>query len=64
LLNAKKVQALLEKLSATETESEEYGLKEDSHTTEIDPLTRKFQGMALTQPSTSETHQVEQEILA
>jgi hypothetical protein len=64
LLNAKKVQALLEKLSATETESEEYGLKEDSHTTEIDPLTRKFQGMALTQPSMSETHQVEQEILA
>jgi hypothetical protein len=64
LLNAKKVQALLEKLSANERESEEYGLKEDSHTTEIDPLTRKFQGMALTQPSTSETHQVEQEILA
>jgi hypothetical protein len=58
------VQAVLEKLSATERESEEYGLKEDSHTTEIDSLTRKFQGMALTQPSPSETHQVEQEILA
>jgi hypothetical protein len=64
MLNAKKVQALLEKLSATERESEEYGLKEDSHTTEIDPLTRKFQGVALTQSSASEMHQVEQEILA
>jgi hypothetical protein len=42
MLNAKKVQALLEKLSATERDSEEYGLKKDSHTTEIDPLTRKF----------------------
>jgi hypothetical protein len=41
-----------------------YGLMEDSRTTKIDPLIRKFQGMALTQPVVSETHQVEQEILA
>jgi hypothetical protein len=42
MLNAKKMRALLEKLSASERESEEYGLKEDSRTAEIDPLTRKF----------------------
>jgi hypothetical protein len=45
-------------------ESEEYGLKEDSCTVKIDPLTRKFQGIALTQPAASETHHAEQEILA
>jgi hypothetical protein len=33
--------------------------KEYSRTAEIDPLTRKFQGMALTQSATNETHQVE-----
>jgi hypothetical protein len=54
MLNAKKARALLEKLSASKRESEEYGLKENSHTIEIDPLTRKFQGMALTQPTCSE----------
>jgi hypothetical protein len=64
MLNAKKVRALFEKLSASERESEEYGLKEDSRTTKIDPLTRKFQGMALTQPAMSEMHQSEKEILA
>jgi hypothetical protein len=48
MLNAEKAQALLEKLFASKRESEEYGLKEDSHTTEIDPLTMKFWGMALT----------------
>jgi hypothetical protein len=64
MLNAKKIRALLGKLSASERESEEYGLKEDSRTAEIDPLMRKFQGMALTQPAMSETHQAEQEILA
>jgi hypothetical protein len=42
MLNAKKVRALLEKLSTSERESEEYGLKEDSCTAEIDPLTKKF----------------------
>jgi hypothetical protein len=64
MLNAKKVRALLEKLSTSKRESEEYGLKENSRTVEFDPVTRKFQGMALTQPAESETYQVEQEILA
>jgi hypothetical protein len=58
------VRALFEKLSASERESEEHGLKENSRTVEIDPLTRKFQFMALTQPAAIEMHQVEQEILA
>jgi hypothetical protein len=64
MLNAEKAWALFEKLSASEMESEEYGLKEDSCTVKIDPLTRKFQGIALTQPAASETHHAEQEILA
>jgi hypothetical protein len=38
----RKERALFEKLSASKRESEEYGLKEDSRTTKIDPLTRKF----------------------
>jgi hypothetical protein len=59
MLNAKKARALFETLSATETESEEHGLKENSRTIEIDPLTRKFLGMALTQPIASEMHQAE-----
>jgi hypothetical protein len=60
MLNVKKVWALFEKLSASKRErSEEYGLKENSRTIEIDPLTMKFQGMALTQPAASETDQVE-----
>jgi hypothetical protein len=63
MLNAEGAQTFFEKLFASERESEEHGLKENSHTIEIDPLTRKFQGMALTQPATSETHQAEQEIL-
>jgi hypothetical protein len=49
MLNTKKAHTLFEKLSASKRESEEYGLKENSRTIEIDPLTRKFQGMALTQ---------------
>jgi hypothetical protein len=64
MLNVKKARALFEKHSASERESEEYDLKEDGCTAEIDPLTRKFQGMALTQPAASETHQAKQEILA
>jgi hypothetical protein len=56
--------SLFEKLSASTTESEEYGLKENSRTVKIDPLTSKFQGMALTQPTASEMHQAKQEILA
>jgi S-formylglutathione hydrolase FrmB len=42
MLNTEKAQALLEKLSASKRESEEYGLKEDFHTTKIDPIMRKF----------------------
>jgi hypothetical protein len=64
MLNAEEARALFKKLSASERESEEHGLKENSRTVEIVPLTRKFQGMALTQPALSETHQAEQEILA
>jgi hypothetical protein len=64
MLNAEEVRSLFEKLSASERESEEYGLKENSGTAEIDLLTWKFQGMALTLPTASETHQAEQEILA
>jgi hypothetical protein len=63
-LKTENARALFEKLSASERESEEYGLKEDSHTNKIDPLIRKFWGMALTQPTVSEAHQAEQEILA
>jgi hypothetical protein len=59
MLNAKEARALFEKLSASERESEEHGLKGNSYTIEIDPLTRKFQGMALTQPAMSETYQAE-----
>jgi hypothetical protein len=55
--------ALCKNLSASKRESEEYGLNEDSCTIKIDPLTGKFRGMALTQPTASETHQAEQEIL-
>jgi hypothetical protein len=64
MLNAEEARALFEKLFASERESEEHGLKKNFHTIKIDPLTRKFQGMALTQPTTSEMHQVEQEILS
>jgi hypothetical protein len=64
MLNTEEAQAIFEKLSTSKRESEEHGLKENSHTVKIDPLTRKFQAMALTQPATSETYQVEQEILA
>jgi hypothetical protein len=63
-LNTEEVQALFERLSANKRKSEEHGLKEYSCTIEIDPLTRQFQGMALTQPAASEMHQAEQEILA
>jgi hypothetical protein len=64
MLNAEEVGSLFEKLSPSERESEEHGIKENSCTFKIEPPTRKFQGMALTQPAISETHQVEQEILA
>jgi hypothetical protein len=42
MLNAGKARALFKKPSTSERGSEEYGLKEDSRTAEIDPLTRKF----------------------
>jgi hypothetical protein len=64
MLNAKEVQALFKKFSASERESEEYGLKENSRTAKIDPFTWKFQGTGVTQPTASEIHQAEQEILA
>jgi hypothetical protein len=56
-LNAEEVWALFEKLSASERESEEHGLKENSRTIKIDPVIRKLQGVALIQPTASETHQ-------
>jgi hypothetical protein len=56
MLNAEEARALFKKLSASERESEEHGLKENSRTVKIDPLTRTFQGMALTQPVASEMH--------
>jgi hypothetical protein len=64
MLNTEEAWALFEKLSTSKRESEEHGLKENSRTVKIDPVTRKFQGMALTQPVASEMHQAEQEILA
>jgi hypothetical protein len=64
MLNAEEARALFEKLSASERESEEHSLKENPRTIKIDPLTRKFQGMDLTQPATSEMHQAETEFLA
>jgi hypothetical protein len=42
ILNTEEAQAQFEKLSAGERESEEHGLKENSRTIEIDPVTRKF----------------------
>jgi hypothetical protein len=59
----KKLVPFLRRFSLAKRGSEEYGLKEDSRTVEIDPVTIKLQGMALTQPAASETHQAEQEIL-
>jgi hypothetical protein len=56
MLNAEEVQALFEKLSTSGRESEEHGLKGNSHTVEIDPLTRMFHGIALSHPAASETH--------
>jgi hypothetical protein len=41
-LNAEEARALFEKLSTSERESEEHGLKKNSRTVKIDPLTRKF----------------------
>jgi hypothetical protein len=59
MLNAEEARAFFKKLSTRKRDSEEHGLKENSHTDKIDPLTRKFQGMALTQPAANEMHQEE-----
>jgi hypothetical protein len=53
IFNIEEARALFEKHSASKRESEEHGLKENSRTIEIDPITRKFQGMALTEPVAS-----------
>jgi hypothetical protein len=42
MLNTEEARTLFEKLSASDRESEEHGLKENSRTVEIDTLTRKF----------------------
>jgi hypothetical protein len=42
MLNTEKAWAPFEKLFASKRESAEYGLKENSCTVKIDPLTRKF----------------------
>jgi hypothetical protein len=42
MLNTEEARALFDKLSASDRESEEHDLKENSHTIKIDPLTRKF----------------------
>jgi hypothetical protein len=42
MLNAEEARALFKKLSASERESEEHGLKENSCNVKIDQLTRKF----------------------
>jgi hypothetical protein len=42
MLNIEKARVFFEKLSASKRESEEYDLKENSRTVEIDPVTRKF----------------------
>jgi hypothetical protein len=39
LLKTQEVRALLEKITTSERESEDYDAKENSHTTKIDPLT-------------------------
>jgi hypothetical protein len=47
LLKTQEARALFEKITASERESEEYDAKENSRATKIDPLTQKFQGLAL-----------------
>jgi hypothetical protein len=42
ILNAEEERALFEKLFTSKREDEEHGLKGNSRTVEIDPLTRKF----------------------
>jgi hypothetical protein len=61
---SKKHELFSRSFSLEKGRGEEHGLKENFRIVKIDPLTRKFQGMPLTQPTASETHQAEQEILA
>jgi hypothetical protein len=44
LLKTQEARALFEKITASERESEEYGAKENSHATRIDPLTQEVSG--------------------
>jgi hypothetical protein len=64
LLKTQEAQALFEKITASERESEEYDAKENSHATKIDPLTQKFCRLALNQTLVSEEHRAEQEFQA
>jgi hypothetical protein len=47
LLKTHEAQALFEKITTSERESEEYDAKENSRATRIDPLTQKFRGLTL-----------------
>jgi hypothetical protein len=64
LLKTQEAQALFEKITASEKESEEYDARENSCTTKIDALTQMFQGLTLNQTSASEEYQAEQEFQA
>jgi hypothetical protein len=64
LLKTQGAQALFEKITARERESEEYDAKENSHATKIDPLTQKFLGLAPNQTSACEEHRAKQEFQA
>jgi hypothetical protein len=61
LFKTQEAQALYEKITASERESEEYDAKENSCATKIDQLTQKFWGLALNQILASEEHRAEQE---
>jgi hypothetical protein len=47
LLKTQEARALFEKITASDRKSKEYDAKENSRATKIDPLTQKFQGLAL-----------------
>jgi hypothetical protein len=64
LLKTQEAQALFEKITTSERESEEYNAKENSCATKIDPLTQKIQGLVLNQTLACEEHQAEQEFQA
>jgi hypothetical protein len=54
LLKTQEDQALFQKITTSKRESGEYDAKENSCAIKIDPLTQKFQGLALNQTSASE----------